>query len=89
MAKRVYITDLFREAIRVMRENLLRTFLTVLGITIGVTSLITVMTVIEGATDYVADEIADLGSNVFQVTKVANISEGIDEVIKSFRRTKR
>lgn len=86
MAKRVYITDLFREAIRVMRENLLRTFLTVLGITIGVTSLITVMTVIEGATDYVADEIADLGSNVFQVTKVANISEGIDEVIKSFRR---
>ncbi|MBP7296675.1 MAG: ABC transporter permease, partial [Acidobacteria bacterium] len=62
MAKRVYITDLFREAIRVMRENLLRTFLTVLGITIGVTSLITVMTVIEGATDYVADEIADLGS---------------------------
>jgi putative ABC transport system permease protein len=86
MAKRVYITDLFREAMRVMRENLLRTFLTVLGITIGVTSLITVMTVIEGATDYVADEIADLGSNVFQVTKVANISEGIDEVIKSFRR---
>ncbi len=86
MAKRVYMSDLFREATRVMRENLLRTFLTVLGITIGVTSLITVMTVIEGATDYVADEIADLGSNVFQVTKLANISEGIDEVIKSFRR---
>ncbi len=86
MAKRVYLNDLFREATRVMRENLLRTFLTVLGITIGVTSLITVMTVIEGATDYVADEIADLGSNVFQVTKLANISEGIDEVIKSFRR---
>jgi putative ABC transport system permease protein len=84
--QRVSPLDLFTTAIRLMLENRLRSFLTFLGLTIGVTSLITVMTIIQGANDYVADQIANLGSNVFQVTKLANISEGIDAFIRSFRR---
>ena len=86
MAGKVSIGDQVLISARLLRENPLRTFLTLLGLTIGVMSLITVMTVIEGANDYVADQIADLGTNVFQVTKLANISEGIDAFIKSFRR---
>jgi len=86
MAKRVSTGDLILISVRLLRENPLRTFLTLLGLTFGVMSLITVMTVIEGANEYVADQIANLGTNVFQVTKLANISEGIDAFIKSFRR---
>lgn len=86
MKQRVSAWDLFTAAIRQMLEHRLRSFLTLLGLTIGVTSLITVMTIIQGANDYVADQIANLGSNVFQVTKLANISEGIDAFIRSFRR---
>jgi len=86
MKQRVLAWDLFTAALRQMLENRLRSFLTLLGLTIGVSSLITVMTIIQGANDYVADQIANLGSNVFQVTKLANISEGIDAFMRSFRR---
>ncbi len=73
-------------SLRALWGNRLRSFLTLLGLIIGVSSLILVMTIIQGANDYVADKIANLGTNVFKITKLANISEGIDEFIKSFRR---
>jgi putative ABC transport system permease protein len=80
------VTDLFKLAGRSLTENRLRSFLTLLGLVIGVSSLILVMTIIESANTYVSDQIADLGTNAFKVTKLANISDGIDAFIKSFRR---
>lgn len=85
-ARKVYVSDLLGLAVKSLLENRLRASLTLLGLAIGVMSLITVMTVIQGANDYVATRIANLGSNVLQVTKLANISEGIDAFVRSFRR---
>ncbi|MBC2602552.1 ABC transporter permease [Puniceicoccus vermicola] len=54
----------FLIAIREIRRNLTRTFLTVLGIIIGVSAVITMVTMGEGTTQAVKDEISQLGSNL-------------------------
>jgi len=52
---------------RSIRRNLLRSFLTVLGIVIGVAAVITMVTLGQGATRAIQDQIAGLGSNLLQV----------------------
>jgi putative ABC transport system permease protein len=54
-------------ALRSIRRNLLRSFLTVLGIVIGVSAVITMVTVGNGATLAVQNQIAGLGTNLLQV----------------------
>ncbi|GAB3431821.1 ABC transporter permease [Massilia solisilvae] len=54
-------------ALREIRRNLLRSFLTVLGIVIGVAAVITMVTLGNGATQMVSDQISSLGSNLLMV----------------------
>ena len=54
-------------ALRAIRRNLLRSFLTILGIVIGVGAVITMVTVGNGATQAVQNQIAGLGTNLLQV----------------------
>jgi putative ABC transport system permease protein len=54
-------------ALREIRRNLLRSFLTTLGIVIGVSAVITMVTLGRGATQAVSDQIASLGSNLLMV----------------------
>ncbi len=54
-------------ALRAIRRNLLRSFLTVLGIVIGVAAVITMVTLGNGATKSVSDQIASMGSNMLIV----------------------
>jgi len=54
-------------ALREIRRNLLRSFLTILGIVIGVSAVITMVTLGKGATQSVQDQIAGLGSNLLMV----------------------
>ena len=51
-------------ALRAIRRNLMRSFLTVLGIVIGVAAVITMVTLGNGATRMVSDQISSLGSNL-------------------------
>ncbi|MEP7011754.1 MAG: ABC transporter permease [Acidobacteriota bacterium] len=51
-------------AFREIRRNLMRSFLTVLGIVIGVSAVITMVTLGNGATQAVANQISSLGSNL-------------------------
>ncbi|MCX7627003.1 MAG: ABC transporter permease [Methylophilaceae bacterium] len=51
-------------ALREIRRNLLRAFLTTLGIVIGVASVVTLVTLGDGATQMVSDQISSLGSNL-------------------------
>jgi putative ABC transport system permease protein len=53
-----------------IRAHKLRASLTVLGLTMGVATLITVMTLVQGANLYVEQKIADLGTNVFRVSRL-------------------
>jgi putative ABC transport system permease protein len=54
----------FLLALRELRRNLLRSFLTILGIVIGVAAVIVMVTLGSGATVQVSQQIASLGSNV-------------------------
>lgn len=50
-------------ALNAIRRNLLRSFLTVLGIIIGVAAVITMVTIGRGATQSVSDQISAMGTN--------------------------
>lgn len=54
-------------AFREIRRHLMRSFLTTLGIVIGVAAVVTMVTLGNGATAAVADQIKGLGSNVLMV----------------------
>jgi putative ABC transport system permease protein len=63
-------------ALRSIRRNLLRSFLTVLGIVIGVSAVITMVTLGQGATQAVRNQIASLGSNLLQVRPGQRLGPG-------------
>ena len=54
-------------ALRSIRRNLTRSFLTILGIVIGVSAVITMVTLGNGATLAVQNQISSLGTNLLQV----------------------
>ena len=54
-------------ALRSIRRNLMRSFLTILGIVIGVAAVITMVTLGNGATKSVSDQISSMGSNLLIV----------------------
>ena len=54
-------------ALRSIRRNLMRSFLTVLGIVIGVSAVITMVTLGNGATQAVQTQISSLGTNLLQI----------------------
>ena len=54
-------------ALRSIQRNLMRSFLTILGIVIGVAAVITMVTLGNGATKSVSDQIASMGSNLLLV----------------------
>ncbi len=60
--------ELFIETMRALFSNKLRTFLSMLGIIIGVTSMIAVVSIGEGATASITERVSSLGSNVFIIS---------------------
>ncbi|TAG11559.1 MAG: FtsX-like permease family protein [Verrucomicrobia bacterium] len=58
------IFNAFIIALREIRRNVTRSFLTVVGIVIGVAAVVTMVTLGQGATDAVRAQIANMGSNL-------------------------
>ena len=82
---------IFRESVRLailsLRSNKLRTFLTVLGIVVGVTAVIAVMTIISGLDATVAKTFSSQGSTVFTISKRPMMVRSREEAIKyNYRR---
>jgi putative ABC transport system permease protein len=65
-------------ALREIRRNLLRSFLTILGIVIGVAAVITMVTIGRGATQAVSDQISSLGTNLLMVRPGQRLGPGRD-----------
>src|SRR2546422_8349740 len=68
-----------------LRAHKLRSVLTLLGLTMGVATLITVMTIVQGANVYVEQKITRLGSDVFQISRTPFTLTDWDLIIKSLR----
>jgi putative ABC transport system permease protein len=68
-----------------LRAHKLRSFLTLLGVILAVTTLVSVMSVIEGLNFYIADKVANLGANVLVVDRFGIITS-YDEYVKAQKR---
>jgi putative ABC transport system permease protein len=77
--------ETLRLAIDSLRAHKLRSFLTLLGVILAVTTLVTVMSAIGGLNLYVANRIANLGANVFIVDRFGIITS-YDAFIKAQKR---
>ena len=84
------ITMEFKEAVKIALQSLwankLRSILTLLGVVIGVTSVIAVVTLINGANTYVATKFARYGADVFTVSKMPQIITSPEEYQKFQKR---
>jgi putative ABC transport system permease protein len=68
------LRESFRLAFDTLRSHKLRSFLTLLGVIISVCTLIAVVSVIDGMDLYIADHVANLGSNVFSINRFGIIN---------------
>jgi putative ABC transport system permease protein len=79
------IRDNIAQSIEALRQHKLRAVLTIIGLTMGVATLITVMTLVQGANAYVEQKIARLGTDVFQVAKSPFVLTDFNLYIKSMK----
>lgn len=84
---RVFV-DPVRVALQTMRAHKMRTLLTLLGVVLSVSTLIIVVAIIEGTNRYIAERVANMGSNVFLVTRFGLITEA-QEFARAVRRNRR
>jgi putative ABC transport system permease protein len=80
------IWEAFRVATASLRANKLRTSLTLIGIVVGVTAVIAVVTIIKGLDQTVAQTFSSQGSTVFTISKNPQIIRSREEFIKFNRR---
>jgi putative ABC transport system permease protein len=81
----VTMGETLRLAIDSLRAHKLRSFLTLFGVIMAVTTLVVVMSAIAGLNLYVADRVANLGANVFIVDRFGIITS-MDEFQKAQKR---
>jgi len=81
----VTFLETLRLALDSLRAHKLRSFLTLLGVILAVTTLVVVMSVVSGMNFYVADKIANLGANVFIVDRFGIITSN-DAWVKAQKR---
>ncbi|HET9528824.1 MAG TPA: ABC transporter permease [Blastocatellia bacterium] len=72
-------------AIQSLHANKLRSFLTLLGIIIGIASIIAVISIIQGLDRYWKEKVSNFGPNTFIVTQYP-ITTNFDEFIKMLKR---
>ena len=75
-----------RIAVQSLWANKLRTVLTLLGMVIGVASVITVITMVNGANHYVATKISGHGADVFTIGRTSSITFDADTYIQQNKR---
>jgi putative ABC transport system permease protein len=79
------LSDNLRTSIDALRQHKLRAVLTIIGLTMGVATLITVMTIVQGANLYVEQKIARLGTNVFQIARTPFLVTDFNLIIKALK----
>jgi putative ABC transport system permease protein len=74
-------------ALETLRAHKLRSFLTLLGVILSVSTLIVVVSMVQGANKYVAEKVANFGSNVFLVMRFPLITSA-EQFVKLSRSNK-
>jgi putative ABC transport system permease protein len=79
--------EAFWIALEALRSHKLRSFLTLLGVVVATSTLIVVMSVVNGMNLYIAEHIANLGTHTF-VLHQFQWAQGFEEFLKAQRRNK-
>ncbi len=79
--------EAFWLALEALRAHKLRSLLTLLGVVIATTTLISVMSIVNGMNLYISERIANLGANVFIVHQY-QWAQGYESWLKARRRNK-
>ena len=87
MKRKIPLREPIGMALDTLRVHKLRSFLMLLGIILSVSTLIVVIALISGVNKYIANRVANLGSNVFLVARFPIITE-VSEFAKAVRRNK-
>ncbi|HVT01675.1 MAG TPA: ABC transporter permease [Patescibacteria group bacterium] len=64
--------NLFIQAVQSLRKNILRTSLTMLGIVIGISAVILIVSLGQGAVQFITNELSSFGTNYFQINPGSN-----------------
>src|SRR5438094_9424966 len=88
MKRRVLLREPVIVALETLRAHRIRSFLMLLGCFLSVSTLIVVIALISGVNRYIADRVANLGSNVFLLTRFPLITD-VEEYVKANRRNKK
>lgn len=59
--------EIFKSAIQALRNNVMRTSLTMIGIIIGITAVILIYSIGQGAVTFITNELASFGTDYFQI----------------------
>jgi putative ABC transport system permease protein len=86
MLRLTAIWEAFRVATASLRANKMRTALTLVGIVVGVAAVISVVTIIKGLNQTVAQTFSSQGSTVFTISKNPQIIKSREDFIKFNRR---
>ena len=70
-------TNLIKIAVRALANNKLRGFLTMLGIIIGVASVITMLAIGQGSKRSIQAQISEMGSNMIMIQPGADMRGGV------------
>ena len=70
-------TNLLKIALRALANNKLRGFLTMLGIIIGVASVITMLAIGQGSKRSIQAQISEMGSNMIMIQPGADMRGGV------------
>jgi len=80
--------NLFKIAIKAIASNKLRSFLTALGIIIGVASVITMLAIGQGSKKSIQANIAEMGSNMIMINPGADMRGGVRQDASSMETLK-
>lgn len=83
---KVNIAESISMAMSSLWANKMRTFLTVLGIIIGVLTIIAVVSVIQGLNNFIYAELAEFGTNDFVVSKMSLVSLSLTDLKEMLKR---
>ena len=79
------LINLIRIALKALQRNKLRAFLTMLGIIIGVGSVIAMVAIGQGSKQSIHDQLSNMGTNMITVQPASNLNGGVKIAAASFQ----
>jgi putative ABC transport system permease protein len=77
--------DNLAQSASALRAYRLRSTLTIIGLVMGVATIIGVISLIRGANWYIEEKVANLGTNVFQIAKTPFVATNFEQVVRSVK----